>query len=112
MLGAIPTSSEPPRASDPEKIGRLTKSAQIKVRLRPRGSREELTGLRDGVLQAKVTAPPVDGKANRALCRLIAKRVGVAPSKVSVIRGEKSREKLVTVEGLDSEELRRALAGL
>ncbi len=57
--------------------------------------------MRDGVLQAKVTAPPVDGKANRALCRLIAERVGVAPSRVSVVRGEKSREKLVRVEGLD-----------
>ena len=54
--------------------------------------------MRDGVLQAKVTAPPVDGKANKALCRLIAKRVGVAPSRVSVVRGEKSREKVVRVE--------------
>jgi uncharacterized protein len=75
--------------------------ARIRVRLRPRGSKDELAGVRDGVLQAKVTAPPVDGRANRALCRLIAKRVGVAPSRVSVVRGERSREKLVRVEGLD-----------
>lgn len=83
--------------------------AEIQVRLRVRGSRDELIGMRDGVLQAKVTAPPVDGKANKALCRLIAKRVGVAPSLVSVVRGEKSREKLVRVEGIDAAALEEAL---
>lgn len=83
--------------------------AQIEVRLRPRGSRDELMGMRDGVLQARVTAPPVEGKANKALCRLIAKRVGVAPSRVSVVRGEKSREKVVRVDGIDAAALRRAL---
>jgi len=65
--------------------------------------------MRDGVLQAKVTAPPVDGKANKALCKLIAKRVGVAPSRVSVVRGEKSRDKVVRVEGVDDAGLRVAL---
>jgi uncharacterized protein len=82
---------------------------RIVVRLRPRGSRDELIGMRDGVLQARVTAPPVDGKANRALCKMIAERVGVAPSKVSVMRGEKSRDKLVRVEGVDSAALQKAL---
>jgi uncharacterized protein (TIGR00251 family) len=75
--------------------------ARIRVRLRPRGSRNELAGIRDGVLEAKVTAAPVGGRANRALCKLIAKRVGVAPSRVSVVRGERSREKLIRVEGMD-----------
>lgn len=81
------------------------------VRLRPRGGSDELIGMRDGVLQARVTAPPLDGKANRALCRLIAKRLGVAPSRVTVVRGEKSRDKLVRVEGLGDEALASALAG-
>jgi uncharacterized protein len=84
-------------------------AAQIEVRLRPRGSKEELIGLRDGVLLAKVTAPPVDGKANKALCKLIAKQVGVAPSRVSVVRGAKSREKVVRVEGIDQTTLSEAL---
>ena len=86
------------------------KSARIEVRLKPRGSGDELIGLRDGVLQAKVTAPPVDGRANRALCKLIAKRVGVAPSRVSVVRGEKSRDKVVQVDGMDEAELYAALS--
>jgi len=79
------------------------------VRLRPRGGRDELAGMRDGVLQAKVTAAPVDGKANKALCKLIAKRVGVAPSRVAVVRGEKSRDKVVRVEGIDEAALHEAL---
>lgn len=83
--------------------------ARIEVRLRPRGHADELTGVLDGVVQARVSAPPVDGRANRALCRLIAKAAGVAPSRVSVVRGEKSRDKLVRVEGVDQEALREAL---
>jgi uncharacterized protein len=76
-------------------------SARIEVRLRPRGRADELLGYEGGVLQARVTAPPVDGKANRALCRMVAKRLGVAQSQVTVIRGEKSRHKLLLVEGID-----------
>ena len=90
----------------------MTDDAQIGVRLRPRGSRDELLGMRDGVLQAKVTAAPVDGKANKALCKLIAKRVGVAPSRVSVLHGEHSREKVVRVEGVEKAEIEAALEGL
>jgi uncharacterized protein (TIGR00251 family) len=85
--------------------------AQIKVRLRPRAHRDELTGMRDGVLQARVTAAPVDGKANRALCKLIAERLGVAPSRVSVVRGEKSREKLVRVEEVEQTKVDSELGG-
>jgi uncharacterized protein YggU (UPF0235/DUF167 family) len=65
--------------------------------------------MEDGVLHARVAAPPVDGKANKALCRLIAKRVGVAPSRVVVARGAKSREKLVEVEGVGQDQLLAAL---
>lgn len=84
--------------------------ARIEVRLRPRGHADELLGFEEGVLQARVSAPPVDGKANKALCRLIAKRAGVAPSRVSVARGEKSRQKLLLVEGLDEVDLKAKLA--
>lgn len=89
----------------------MSEAAEIRVRLRPRGGRDELIGMRDGVVQARVSAPPVDGKANKALCRLIAKSAGVAPSKVSVVRGEKSRDKVVRVESLDDAALRRVLSG-
>jgi uncharacterized protein (TIGR00251 family) len=90
----------------------MADSVEIAVRLKPRGSRDELLGVRDGVLEAKVTAPPVDGRANKALCKLIAKRVGVAPSRVTVARGAKSREKVVRVEGVDRDAVEAALEEL
>ncbi len=86
-------------------------SAQIAVRLTPRAHREEIVGLRDGVLQARVTAPPLDGRANRALCRLIARQLAIAPSRVAVVQGHGARQKLVRVEGVDARTLQRALQG-
>lgn len=56
-----------------------------------------------------VTAPPVDGRANEALCRLIAKAARIAPSRVRVTKGLASRDKTVEIEGLDEEQVRAAL---
>lgn len=85
------------------------KECRIAVRLVARASRNQLGGIRDGVLQARVTVPPIDGEANKALCRMIAKRLGIAPSKVKVVRGGKSRQKVVGVESLDLATLERVL---
>jgi uncharacterized protein (TIGR00251 family) len=79
------------------------------VRLQPRARRDEVVGERDGVVVIRVTAPPVGGKANEALCRLIAKKAGVAPSRVEIVRGHSAREKVIRVEGVDDAALRAAL---
>jgi len=84
--------------------------ADVRVRLTPRAAREQLVPGPDGGYLAKVTAPPVDGRANDALCRLIAKRAGVAPSRVSVVKGATARQKLIRVEGVDARALRARLA--
>lgn len=74
----------------------------LSVRLTPRArGADALTGVRDGVLLARVGAPPVDGRANVALCRLLAAELGLPRSAVSVVRGATARVKLVRVEGLD-----------
>jgi len=84
--------------------------AELRVRLTPRARHgDALTGMRDGVLLARVRAPPVDGRANVALCRLLAEALGVPPSRASVIRGHTAREKLVRVEGIDDAEARERL---
>jgi hypothetical protein len=77
--------------------------------LQPRARRNEIVGERGGALVVRVTAPPVDGRANAALRKMIAKRAGVAAGRVTLIRGQRSREKLVRVDGLADAELRRAL---
>ena len=79
------------------------------LRVQPRSRKNELAGERAGALLVRVTAPPVDGKANEAMSRLIAKRLGVPAGRVSIVRGESSRDKLLEVEGIGDDELRRAL---
>jgi uncharacterized protein (TIGR00251 family) len=81
----------------------------LTVRLQPRAKRNAILGERDGVLRVSVAAAPVDGLANAALCKLLAKRAGIARGRVSVIRGERSREKVVRVEDMSLGELRNAL---
>jgi uncharacterized protein len=83
--------------------------AELRVRLQPRARRDEVVGERAGAVVIRVTAPPVDGRANDALCRLIAKRAGVAPSNVSVVRGHGARDKVVRVEGIEEPALRALL---
>jgi uncharacterized protein len=85
-------------------VGRLA------LRVQPRSRRNEIAGEHAGALVVRVTSPPVDGKANEAVRRLIAKRLGVPAGRVSIVRGESSRDKLVEVEGIGDDELRRALS--
>ena len=79
------------------------------MRLQPRARANEIVGERDGALLVRVTAPPVAGRANDALCRLIAKRARVGVRRVSIVRGAAAREKVVRVEGVGAEELGKAL---
>jgi uncharacterized protein (TIGR00251 family) len=81
----------------------------IKVRLRPGAGADEIDGEREGALLVRVRAPALQGRANEALCRLIARRARVGVRRVSLVRGARSREKLVRVEGIGLSELRRAL---
>jgi len=67
-------------------------------------------GWQGDVLRLRVRAAPEAGKANEAVCRLLARVLGLPPSAVVIARGASSREKLVQIEGLDGEEVRRRLA--
>ena len=79
------------------------------MRLQPRASSSRITGEKDDVIQVRVTAPPVDGEANAALEKLVAKKLGIAKSKVTVVKGETSREKVLEVAGLGEREVRHTL---
>jgi uncharacterized protein (TIGR00251 family) len=85
---------------------------ELRVRVTPRASRDELAGLdEDGVLRVRVSAPPVDGKANQAVCKLIARAAGVGKTRVSVVKGERTRDKVVRVDDVDPDAVLRALRG-
>ena len=81
----------------------------LNVRLGPRASRNEIVGMRGDSLVVRVSAPPVDGKANLALCELLAKRLGIAKSTVRVVKGQTARDKLVSIEGFDRDSALMAL---
>jgi len=82
---------------------------RLKVRVTPRGAKEEIIGWRGDALAIKLTAPPVEGAANRACINFLARLLGVKRSQISLVSGEKSRDKTFEVEGLDSSEIRARL---
>lgn len=82
---------------------------RLRIRLTPRAAREEIAGERDGAIVVRVTASPVDGAANAALARLLAKTLRVPKGAVTIVSGETSRTKLVEVTGLDEADARGRL---
>ena len=82
---------------------------KLSVRVQANARRDQIVGVREGVLVVRVAAPALDGRANRALCRLLAKRLGIPRSSVIIALGQRSRVKLVQVEGIDQATLDAAL---
>ena len=76
------------------------------MRVTPRGSRNEIIGWRGNILSVKLTAPPVEGAANKSCVEYLAEALGVKRSQVRLISGEKSREKLLEIEGLTESDVR------
>jgi uncharacterized protein len=74
------------------------------VRVTPRAARDAVDGEFQGALRVRLTAPPVDDRANEALRRFLADRLRVASSAVAIISGEKSRMKRVAIAGVTEEE--------
>ncbi len=79
------------------------------MRVQPRASRDGLGGVREGALVVRLTAPPVEGAANAALLKLLAKALGLPPSALELLRGQSGRDKLVLARGLDAAAVRSAL---
>ena len=79
------------------------------VKVQPKASRDQVVGYRDGVLQLRVTAPPDKGRASAAVVALLADALGVAKSRVRIVRGQSSRDKVLAVESLTQEDVRGIL---
>lgn len=72
----------------------------LSIYLQPKASKDAILGLHDNEIKVSITAPPVDGKANQHLIKFLAKLVGVAKSKVTILKGELSRHKQIKIEGV------------
>jgi len=86
--------------------------ALVRLRVQPRAARDEIVAWQGDALRVRVTAPPADGEANAAVRRIVARALGVAPSTVALVRGERSRDKVVRVAGLSLADVRARLAAV
>jgi uncharacterized protein (TIGR00251 family) len=74
---------------------------QFSAAIQPRASKNEISGVMNGALKIRLTSPPVEGAANKACIKFIAKRLGVSASKVDIVGGLTSKNKIIRVEGMD-----------
>lgn len=79
------------------------------VHVLPRASKDEVAGLSGDSVRVRLTAPPLENRANDALVRFLAAALGVPRARVGIVAGGRGRKKVVRVEGLSREELYRRL---
>lgn len=85
---------------------------KIEVLVKPRASRSRVLGVREGLLEVAVAAPPVDGAANDALLVCLADFLEVGRSALTIARGTSSRRKLVEIAGVEPDDVARRIAAV
>jgi len=80
-------------------ITKTTTGATFRVRVQPGASKNEIMGVQQDALKIRISAPPVQGKANKALIQFLAKELGVKRSQVEILSGHTSRIKTIRVIG-------------
>jgi uncharacterized protein (TIGR00251 family) len=86
---------------------------KLKIRVTPRAKRDEiLCILEDGTVKVRLTAPPVGGKANKALIKYFSGIFEIPRSRIEILTGFKSRNKLLVIRGMDSVEIYNKLNGI
>jgi uncharacterized protein (TIGR00251 family) len=81
----------------------------LELKVIPNAPRDEIAGWLGGMLKVKVHAPALDGRANEALTDFLAAQLGLPRRAVNLVRGEKSRQKVVRIDGLALDEVKRRL---
>ena len=82
---------------------------RLKLRIVPNAKRNEVTGEHGDAVKIKVAAPAIEGKANEVLLEFIAEKLGIHRRNLTLIAGEKLRDKLIEIAGLDATEARGRL---
>ena len=77
---------------------------QFSAIIQPRSSKNKICGLRGESLKIRLTSPPVDGAANKMCVKLLAKQLSIAPSQIIIVSGQKGRNKIIRIEGMDTPE--------
>ncbi len=91
------------------KITEVRSGVTFPVQVVPRAGKNEIAGIHGDALKVRLTAPPVEGRANEALIAFLAQRLGVRKSQVEIVAGATSRRKMVRVTGLSPQEVEQHL---
>jgi uncharacterized protein (TIGR00251 family) len=90
----------------------LAPTAQLQIKVVPGSSRDQIAGLLGDALKIKVAAAPQRGEANRAVVRVLARALGIAPAQISIVRGLQAALKQVEITGLEQQQLELRLRKL
>jgi uncharacterized protein len=83
------------------KITQHKEGIQFFAAIQPRASKNEISGVMNGALKIRLTSPPVEGAANKACIKFLAKQLGISASRVDIVGGLTSKNKIIHVEGMD-----------
>ena len=83
--------------------------SRIKVKVLPKSSKNQIIGREGDLFKVKLTSPPVEGKANKALIELLAKRLGIAKKRIEITSGKSTRLKTIRISGLSLEDISQVL---
>jgi hypothetical protein len=87
------------------------RGAALAIRVTPRAKKNEVSEiLDDGTIKIRITAPPVEGKANKALIEFLAEVLDISSSDIEIIAGDTGRDKLISVLNMDTETVGRRIA--
>lgn len=81
----------------------------VPLHVQPRARRTQIAGIHNGALKVKISAPPVDDAANRAIVDYFSKTLGLPKSHVQIVAGQKSRDKLLCISGISLQAFRALL---
>ena len=87
----------------------MTENYRLSLKVTPNAKANEITGIRDGIIQVKINASPIEGKANSELVKYLAGLLEIPKSNISILRGHTSRNKTIEIAGRDSEEISRRM---
>lgn len=87
----------------------IARNAVLRLRIVPNARRSEVVGVHGDAIKVKVQAPAMDGKANAALRDFLADTLAVPGRTVEIVAGEKSRDKVVAIANMETDEARRRL---
>lgn len=93
------------------KIEEKDGEVRFQVKVQARARREEIVGEHGGALKIRLTAPPVEGRANQACCAFLAKRLKVPRASVKIVAGEHAPKKLLTITGVTAAQVRELVRG-